>query len=101
MKRLVLMALVLGLLVACQQAPPETSLEAATAGLDRAVIANYQGRADRPRAAQGVDYVFYDDDLMKPAFDLNALSPDKALKADEYDNIRWFNPERFSITEPP
>ena len=102
MKRLViLLSLVCLLLVGCQEGPTPAEERANMATLERPVVTNYQGRADRPRATAKVDYVFYPDDLMKPAYNPFATLPGAALKADEYDNTRWHNPERYAITEAP
>jgi agmatine/peptidylarginine deiminase len=102
MKRLViLLSLVCLLLVACEDNPGQSAEIRGASAIERPAVTNYQGRAERPRATAKVDYVFYNDDLMKPAFDPNALLPNKALKADEYDNTRWHNPERYAITQAP
>ena len=102
MNRLVVaLSLVCLLFMACEKAPEQAAQNAAGQGLERAYVANYQGRADRPRATAKVDYVFYSDDLMKPAFNPLATVPSVALKADEFDNTRWLNPERYAITEAP
>lgn len=102
MKHLViLLSLVCLLLVGCEESPGKSAELAGATALERPAVMYYQGRADRPRSTQKVDYVFYPDDLMKPAFNPHALLPSKALKADEYDNTRWHNPERYAITEAP
>ena len=102
MKRMVIgLSLLCLLLVACEDKPQPDATRDSVASLERPAVSNYQGRVDRPRATAKVDYVFYADDLMKPAFNPNALLPKAALKADEYDNTRWHNPERYAITEAP
>ena len=102
MNRLVVaLSLVCLLFMACEKAPEQDAQRAVGQGLERAYVSNYQGRADRPRATAKVDYVFYPDALMKPAFNPLATVPSAALKADEYDNTRWHNPERYAITEAP
>ena len=53
--------------------------------------------AERSRPDAGVDYVKIPGEPMLPAY----RSRLKALKGDEYDDIRALNPERFALTAPP
>ncbi|MGM0575803.1 MAG: agmatine deiminase family protein [Myxococcota bacterium] len=102
---------VLGLVVAtagCETVPPdagagepttgstagETAAEAP--GADEEAAPPVRLRRDRER---GVDYIFYPDEPMRHAYRDPSAKP--ALKADEYDDIRWAHPERYAITAPP
>ncbi|MEC9070982.1 MAG: agmatine deiminase family protein, partial [Myxococcota bacterium] len=78
-------------LSACEGAPPSEAPASVDALQDQDVA------VERVRKAPGVDYIFYPGEPMKPAY-RTAFEP---LKADEQDDIRWSNPERYSITTKP
>ncbi|MEC9072628.1 MAG: agmatine deiminase family protein [Myxococcota bacterium] len=98
-----ILVLILACVTACespveehQECGPESE---ATVELDSAeALIPWLGGMSRTRQVGDLDYVFYDDEAMKPAFRDPTANP--AQKADAAD-ILWANPERYAITVPP